>query len=289
MVINNFMPMSRFRLILIFLVPLLAHGEEVSHIEDLTGELPESMRENLIITDGFDDIPFNDGEVFHYKLGWGFFSVASSRLTTELGEHNGQPAWHISLKTRTNSFADAFYKVRNFSQTWIAPDVSQAVHYENKQREGKRKRDVTVTFDWENNTARYVNTNSGDRRDPVDITRGTFDPVSIVFFVRALDFEVGDELVIPTTNGKEFFYTVVHVTDKVTRKFSIGKREAWVLKPDIKDIGGVFKKSNDGEIVFYFSADEHKLPLRMESKVSVGSFWAELDEVENGEPQKSQN
>jgi hypothetical protein len=124
-----------------------------------------------------------------------------------------------------------------------------------------------------------VNNVNGEQRDPVEILPGSFDPLGIVFFVRSLDFDVGDKLVIPTSNGKEFFFTIVHVVDKVKRKFLIGKREAFVLEPDIKDIGGVFKKSPDGKIRFYFSADEEKLPLRMESEVVVGSFWAELSEI----------
>ena len=110
---------------------------------------------------------------------------------------------------------------------------------------------------------------------------GTFDPLGIVFFVRSLDIAVGDELVIPTTNGKEFFFTIVRVTKKVKRKFGLRqKREAFVLEPDIKDLGGVFKKSPDGKIKIFLSADDEKLPLRMESEVAVGSFWAELSEEE---------
>jgi hypothetical protein len=257
----------------------LAEAETIDE-SSLIADLPESMRDNLIDPLTVPKTPtFAGGEHLAFKLGWSLFTVARSELEVIPGEYKGRESLQLRVKTRTNSFADAFYKVRNTSTSWIAADVSRSFEYKAVQHEGDRGRNTTAFFDHETNRARYVNNESGEERDPVEILPGSFDPLGIVFFVRSLDFDVGDKLVIPTSNGKEFFFTVVHVVDKVKRKFLIGKREAYVLEPDIKDIGGVFKKSPDGKIRFYFSADEQKLPLRMESEVAVGSFWAELSEV----------
>lgn len=163
----------------------------------------------------------------------------------------------------------------------MADDLSRSFEYAANQDEGGRTRETRALFNTNNLTARYINNVNGENREPVRIIPGTFDPLSIVFFARTLDFDVGDDLVIPTSNGKEFFFTVIHVKEKVTRRFRYGKREAYVLEPDIKDLGGVFKRSPDGNIRFFMSADEEKLPLRMESEVAVGKFWAELVEVED--------
>jgi hypothetical protein len=263
-----------------FLAAIFAAHASTGDDNPLLADLPESLRHNFVdpLT-----VPktstFTDGERLKFKLGWSFFTVARSELEVIPEKHEGLESLKLQVKTRTNSFADAFYKVRNTSTSWIAADVSRSFEYNADQQEGDRERNTTAFFDYETNRARYVNNETGEERDPVDILPGSFDPLGIVFFVRSLDFEVGDKLVIPTSNGKEFFFTIVHVVDKVKRKFLIGKREAYVLEPDIKDIGGVFKKSPDGKIRFYFSADEEKLPLRMESEVAVGSFWAELSEV----------
>ena len=227
--------------------------------------------------------PFAAGEELAYKLGWGIFTVARSTLAVNPDLYEGQPSQKITLQTRTNSFADTFYKVRNLSTSWVSEDVSHSFKFSAVQEESKRNRDTVATFDPLHLTAQYVNNLNGSEHEEVEIKPGTFDPLGIVFFVRCLDFKVGDEILIPTSNGKEFFYTVVHVRKKVTRKFALGKREAFLLEPDIKDVGGVFKRSEGGRIRFYFSADEEKLPLRMESEVAVGSFWAELTEVRKAE------
>jgi hypothetical protein len=244
---------------------------------DLLEDLPDDMRANLV--DPFAErrqANFADGEQLRFKLGWSLFTVARTELEVRPVELEEREALRISVKTRTNGFADAFYKVRNLSTSWVSPDVSQSFRYTAVQDEGGRERDTAAIFHPEESRVHYENRLNGEVREPVPILPGTFDPVGIVFFVRTLDFEVGDELVIPTSNGKEFFFTIVRVVDKVERRFAYGRREAWVLEPDIKDLGGVFKRSPDGKVRFYFSADDQKLPLRMESEVAVGSFWAEL-------------
>ncbi|NBD38420.1 MAG: DUF3108 domain-containing protein [Verrucomicrobia bacterium] len=223
---------------------------------------------------------FADGERLRFKLGWSLFTVARAELETMPGKHRGREALRIRLQARTNAFADAFYKVRNQSVSWISRDVSASFLYAAQQSEGGDDRNTRAVFDPEELTAYYENLLKDEVRDPVAILPGTFDPLGIVFFVRALDFEVGDRLVIPTSNGKEFFFTVVHVVDRVKRRFASGKQEAFVLEPDIKDLGGVFKRSPGGYLRFFFSTDDRKLPLRMESKVAVGRFWAELTEIE---------
>jgi hypothetical protein len=218
--------------------------------------------------------PFATGEKLQFRLGWSLFKVAKATLQVEPDSYNEATSLKISLSARTNSFADTFYKVRNLSTSWVAEDMSRSFEYSAVQREAQ------ALFDTVSLKARYKNNSSGEEIGPVDILPGTFDPLGIVLFVRCLDFEVGDRLIVPTSNGKEFFYTYIKVVKKVKRRFSLGTYEAYVLEPDIKDIGGVFKRSKNGMIRIFFSADEQKLPLRMESEVAVGKFWAELVDVE---------
>lgn len=249
-------------------------------VQEIMEQLPAEMEPHLVDPLSIAKAPpFLNGEHLKFKLGWSIFTVAKAVLQVSSGTYRDAPAFEISLKTRTNSFADAFYKVRNHSTSWIAQDVSRSYEYHAIQQEGDRDRDTQTLFDTAGLSARYINNRSGDQQGPVRILPGTFDPLGIVFFVRSIDLKVGDDIVIPTSNGKEFFYTIVHVVAKVEKKFAIGKREAYVLEPDIKDIGGVFKRSPDGSIRIYISTDAARLPLRMESEVAVGKFWADLVEI----------
>ena len=51
---------------------------------------------------------------------------------------------------------------------------------------------------------------------------------------------------------------------------------AFLIEPDLKDVGGVFEKSKDAKIKIWVTADHRRIPVRFESKVVVGSFVAEL-------------
>jgi len=208
--------------------------------------------------------------------------VARSELHLQPVEWEGQTVYRVDHETRTNSFADAFYKVRNSVQSWFDLDYTRSLRYENVQREGKHDRDVLVTFDWDEMTAQYHNRKEGSSREPIAIEPGTWDPLGIVYYVRCLDLEEGDDLSIPSTNGKEFFHTLLEVTGPRERKFKLGRLPAYRIDPDIKDLGGVFEKSENASLVFYYSADEYQIPLRMESEVVVGKFWAELVRYERG-------
>ncbi len=225
-------------------------------------------------------LPLKVGERLVYKIGWSFFDVGEAVLSLTEDTYEGVPVLKMELEAKTNSFADAFYKVRNRSTTWILPDMSQSLAYKSEQREGKRERDTIIHLDPENHTATYENLRSGDILGPIPVTDSIWDPMSITYYVRSLPLEIGQELIIPTTNGKELFLTEVDGVEKTRRKFTIGRRDAILLEPNIKDLGGVFRKSKDASIRFWFSDDDQQLPLRMESAVAVGKFWAELVRIE---------
>lgn len=234
----------------------------------------------IVVPDPDRELPWQDGERLVYTLGWSLFEVGTTELLIESDVFEGEPVWRFTMTTRTNAFADRLYRVRNMV-TSIADDaVTATVYFSNDQREGSRERDYEVTFDMEASEARYYDRINDERHDPVWIFPGSFDPFGITLFVRSLGFEVGDRLVIPTTNGREPFLTDIQVRGVETRRFRLGRQEAYVLEPDIKDVGGVFRRSSGSSIRFWFTKDRHRYPIRMESSVAIGSFWAELVRVE---------
>jgi hypothetical protein len=228
--------------------------------------------------------PYQPGMRLVYEIGWGWFDVGTAILTVEEDEFEGEPALKFTLEARTNGFADAFYKVRNTTTAWTDPEMTRTLHYTNLQNEGKRQRDVVVDFaegDEMEPLVNYHNRENDDARPYIPILENTWDPMAITFYVSTLPMAEDSRIVIPTTNGKELFLTYIDVVDRKRKKFDFGgKQEVFVLEPDIKDLGGVFRKSDDSEVRFYFAAEGPQFPLRMESSVAVGKFWAELDRIE---------
>lgn len=231
---------------------------------------------------GLVGAPYAVGEKLHYEIHWSFFKVGTAEMELQAGQTpSGEPALVILNTAQTNGFADKIYRVRNRVTSWMALDSSRALHYTKKEEEGKRQRDVVVAFDFEAKTATYAN--RGEAAQPVPLPDFCHDPLSVVYAARMKPWVLGGTFTIPVTNGKRSFEAEVRVVRRERIDTAMGKVDAILLEPDIKDIGGVFNKSKNAKIEFWFSDDERRLPLIMKSSVSVGSFRAELVRVESPE------
>ena len=62
-----------------------------------------------------------------------------------------------------------------------------------------------------------------------------------------------------------------------------GLYDTYLVEPDLKQVGGVFKKKRDAKLQIWVSADKWRIPVRVKSQVAVGSFVAELISFEQGE------
>jgi len=224
-------------------------------------------------------LPFQPGEKIHYTIRWGIFTVGSATMSY-VGpvERDGEENWQVILEARTNSFADAIFKVRDWNAVWVDRDFTRPLYYEKKQNEGSTHRDVVVTFDWEGNKAQY--SDKGEARAAIDIQPGSWDPLGITYAVRTLDLTGVTHLSIPSTDGKKCVSTEISVSGPVSVKVPAGRFQALLLAPDTKDLGGVFKKSDKAGISIWFSNDARHIPVRMASRVAVGSFVAEMTSVE---------
>lgn len=222
-----------------------------------------------------DRLPFASGEVLTYELRWGIIPAGKVVLTVLPNETvRGEEARHFLLTAETNAFVDLFYKVRDRIDGFTDLAVNRSLLYRKRQQEGSTRRDITVVFDWQERTARY--SNFGRVKAPVSIRTGTLDPFSVLYYCRLLELDAIDRHTRPVTDGKKKI--LGRLTNLGRVKLSLGgtTREAFLIEPEMQHIGGVFEKSREAKIRVWLSADERKVPLKIESRVVVGSFVAEL-------------
>lgn len=225
------------------------------------------------------ELPFKPGEKIYYTIRWGIFDVGYAVLQFSGPiSRDGEEVWMIEMTAETNSFADKIFKVRDYNAVWVNKDFTRPVYYVKTQNEGSTHHDVVVTFDWEKNKAQY--SDKGVSHDPIDIEPNSWDPLAITYAVRALDLDGVNHVCLPSTDGKKNARTEIDITGPDRIKIPAGRFDALVLRPDTKDLGGVFKKSRNAGITIWFTNDARHLPLRMSSRVIVGSFVAEMDHIE---------
>lgn len=225
-------------------------------------------------------LPFKPGERLTYVLKWGKIPAGEAVLEVmPVNTLDGEDVYHFSMRVETNSFVDVFYKVRDKMEGFTNLDVTHSMLYKAKQREGGYKRDMLVNFDWDKQQAQYSN---GKRaKDPIEIPIGTFDPLSALYYTRLVPPQESVEIIRPVTDGRKAVNGVVKVVKKQTIKVPAGKFETFLVEPSTEGIGGVFKKSKKAKIQLWMSADERRIPVKIKSKVAVGSFVGELVKVEH--------
>ena len=225
-----------------------------------------------------DEFPFAVGEKLIYELKWELVPAGEAFLEVFPNEViNGVEARHFQMRAKSNSFVDVFYKVRDVVDGYTDMTVSRSLFYKKKQNEGKTARDIVVTFDWQTNQASY--SNCGQTKKPIVVSNGTFDPFSVIYFCRLFDFESDEDIVRPVTDGKKIVEGVALFKGRQTISVNGKAYDTFLIEPQIEHISGVFKKSKRAKIQIWLTADNRRIPVRIKSKVVVGSFIADLVEV----------
>ncbi|MFZ7113714.1 MAG: DUF3108 domain-containing protein [Desulfatiglandales bacterium] len=226
--------------------------------------------------------PFGPGEKLVFEARWEFIKAGEAVLEIlPLEEIDGVEALHFVMHVKTVPFVDVFYMVRDRMDSYVDASMTHALLYK-KHQEGRRKREIVVTLDWEKGEARY--TQSGQKRDPVHLMPGAFDPLSVFYAFRKNELEVGGEIRVPVTDGKKCILGKARVIRMERIRIKSGAYDTYLVEPDLEHLGGVFEKSKDAELQIWVSADTSRIPLRVKSRVAVGSFYAELIHVQGITP-----
>ncbi len=215
---------------------------------------------------------FEPGERLVYRAKW-FFLPAGEAVIEVLPDTsvNGQPAHHFVMTTSTNSLIDYFYKIRERRESFTDLQVTRALQYREKSTE-VYPRDVVVLFDWAHMTATY--TNFGRPGKPVNIQRGTFDALSLIFAIRMYRLIPGDVLEIPVTDGTNIINAKAIVASRERLSIHDVVYDTLVVISDMSRLEGIV--SGGSSLKIWFTADERHLPVMIKTRIAVGSFVFEL-------------
>jgi hypothetical protein len=146
------------------------------------------------------------------------------------------------------------------------------------EREGKRKRDITVIYDAE---GRRLHIRELDmsvtpplvKRDKSveNVPPCVRDVLSAAYYLRTKAFSQGAKFQ-STVGDNEKFKEISSTVEKREKLDSIlGKTETWRIETDMT---GLFRQG--GHLKVWFSADEKKIPLQFEAKVPLGKVSGKL-------------
>ena len=219
-------------------------------------------------------LPFPPGEKLTFQVRWAFVPAGEAVLQVlPIETIEGVKAYHFVMTARTYPLIDLFYKVRDRIDSYTNTQMTHALLYR-KQNRGKTTRDVVVTFNWEKQEAQYVK--NGEKAEPISLVPGSFDPLSVFYAFRRHDLTENTHIEAPVTDGKKCVMGRATVIRRQTITVPSGTYDTYLVEPDLEHIGGVFRKSPHAKLMIWVTADSKRIPVKVKSKVAVGSFVAEL-------------
>jgi len=213
---------------------------------------------------------FGLGEKLVFDLKYGFVKAGIAEMSVPaIRKINGREVYLIRFFVRSTPTFDLFYKVRDNYSTYLDTAGLFPWRFEQHIREGKYKRDYAAFFDQKKHIAI---TSEGIFKMPEYVN----DIISAFYFFRTFDFtnrKKGDTLSLQNFYKNKVYPLDVLFLGKTTVEVEAGKFKCILLEPIILK-GGLFKST--GNILIWLTDDERKMPVKVQTKIIIGSVVAEL-------------
>ncbi|MEL6923409.1 MAG: DUF3108 domain-containing protein [Bacteroidota bacterium] len=238
--------------------------------------VPEAMRNTCSI----ENQSFQGGEEIVYKLyyNWNFVWLAAGEVVFKVNDAGNQ--YHVSAVGKTYSSYEWFYKVHDVYESYLnkhtlLPETSiRDVH------EGKYTLYDKIDFDQQSGRAvslRGKNRSEAERKEH-EVENCMHDILSIIYYARNLNFDnmtTGTEVPIKIFMDEEMWPLKFTYNGREANKKIKGRGRYNTIKFSPQVIkGDLFQ--DDSSTHIWVSDDKNRIPLLIESPLSVGSVKAVL-------------
>ena len=220
-----------------------------------------------------ENTAFGPGEYLEFGVYLGFLHAGSATLEVDdIVEIRGELCYHLKSTARSNAAVSVLYQVNDLVESFMDVENLYSLRYEKHLSEGNYKADKTVSFDQEAQLAFYP-------KDTLQIFECTQDALSALYYVRTLDFNVGDTIPVPNHESKKNYpiNVIVHKRERIS--VPAGEFDCILIEPIMKATG-IFKQK--GKLSVWVTDNDDKMPVMMKSKIPVGSVSARLTGFKKG-------
>ncbi len=240
------------------------------------GSAPKQAYNNVITVNR----AFMAGERLSYTISWsGLLKAGTATMEVATDKTpDGTKTYRLVSTARSSAFVTVFYPVNDVIQSVVDAEKLGSISYISDQSHGKRRRINLQYFDQAKQRVKSVNNGVTEIKDtPPHIQ----DALSALYYLRTRnDLEVGKTIIIDVFDGGKTWSVVVGI---------IGREKVETFRGEVNTIKvltypkyeGVFQ--HKGEIMIWLTDDERRIPVRMASKLSIGSIVATLAEQRDGE------
>ena len=209
-----------------------------------------------------------------FDLTWTGVKAGTATLETV----NDKGRTKIISTARSADWLSIFYTVDDRVESLLrdeqkASPVRLPENYRIRVREGRHRRDKELIFDHSNVQVMFIDHLSHHKQKTYKINEKTHDPLTSFYYVRTLKLEVGKSVYVDVFDSKKLWNVEVQVLRRERIKTELGEFDTLVIKPLMKS-EGIFNRK--GEVYIWLTDDKKRIPVKLESKVPIGSITATL-------------
>lgn len=214
---------------------------------------------------------FDKDETVEYVASWNGIPLASAKIQAAPAVVDGKSLYEVKVLAQTWSYLDLIWKMRDTVESLFDAGSAHPRRFIFRQRENRRSVDTTANFDpgaqkW------IVRRQNGNKvQNSEFIAPRTFDPISATYWARTLDFKVGDSIQLEVFGGKSFYRVILNVVGREKVSVKAGEFDTYKIVPQVFNLSKSGLAEKVREATVWISADEARMPVRINSKVTIGS------------------
>jgi hypothetical protein len=215
---------------------------------------------------------FTVGEHLVFDVGFSFITAGEAAFQVFRADSvHGRECYRIVFTVSSLPSFAWIYKVEDRYETILDAKGIFPWKFVQHVREGGYSRDFTADFDQMNGIATAEN-------ETYRIPPYVHDVVSAFYYVRTMDFSnsrVGQKYILHNFFKDSTYQLAVKFLGRQQISVDAGLFNTVIVEPLIQE-GGLFKSK--GRVLIWLTDDERKIPVKVSTKIVVGSIDAELRE-----------
>lgn len=221
---------------------------------------------------------FGPGERLSYDITYlGAKAGTAVMEVMEKTKLKGREVYHIVSTAQSNDFVSLFYPVDDRVESFIDVEGFYSHYIKIKQHQGKRKREKVISFDQIQHRAVQFKNN---KEKVFEIPPQVQDSLSSLYFFRVKNtIDVGRSVYIDVHESEKNWLLEIRGLARERVTTPVGTFNTIKVQAMVKYEGLFMDK---GDVFIWFSEDEKRIPVMMQSKVKIGSITAVLSSRREG-------
>ena len=223
-------------------------------------------------------LPFAAGERLAFKMTYARLLAGRAEIAVDPGVYEGRPVFRLRLDVRSEGFFAWLFRYRVDDHTVATWDPATGCSYgiEKHLSEGRAVRDQVVRFDPVAGTATVEDKKIAQK--VFQVGPCPLDVFSAFFVARLRGLSQGGQLTVRVfDNGKLYdlpFRPIGY--ERLDLPAPLGRQVlTQVAEPVVPPGSGLF--TQEGRLLVWVTADARRIPVRVRSKVPVGSVSGDLE------------